>query len=1049
MEPSIPIRILENENNRRGDLFGRLMADLFVALGYEHPRLNVHKSGREVDLQAEHRLEPRRAVAECKATKYLVGGDQVNKFVGALDAESGGGDDRATTGYFISLSGFKETAVEQERQGRRTRIITLTGPQVVNELVEGRILVPKDRATEVAGRLCGELPELELDSETELLAHARGWIWAVYYVQGKHRTHCVLVHADGTLLAQALAKEVIASDWECRGGSLHELTCLNPTPPVRQGEKKVQEARAAYHRYLATECGTIQLDGLPADSEVGSRRLRLENLFVPLHLDVEVRGREESQVLERQTVGEVLAEHLRLALLAPPGGGKSTLLKRLATAYADPSRREEVPDDLPDRDWLPLFFRCRELRGLARGSFADLLEALSQRDPVRQYAAAFRAEVDRALLAGRVLLLVDGLDEISDPGDRAAFVCTLRSTLQAYPGIAMVVTSREAGFRHVAAHLAEVCTRATLSPFDADDIRRLSVAWHTEVVGDTEKVRKDAEELAASIAGNDRILRLAVNPLLLTTLLLVKRWVGRLPTRRAVLYGKAVEVLLMTWNVEGHEPLREEEALPQLCYVASAMMLEGVQKISRPRLAALLQEAREALPTELGFVQDTVEDFVHRVEERSSLLMMSGHDVEDGRLVELFEFRHLTFQEFLTARAMVEGWHSGRKDEDTLVSVLEQHVEDEEWTEVISLAAVLGGKQTERLIQRLTHRVRELHPKHSHDRHPAFLALGNCLADEAAALPVTIREAIRVLVHRAEWLGHAEFTPSLALGRFGHELRIQAGVAFFGGESDLIDAGQLLAEVVSWQALEVEGQDGSYNVGEKFLALLKSTDVLSRCEGALGLMDFSFEAAVCKYGNYFGRDSEEFRMFMAHFKHTASGYDLSILRSAVRLLQSMVFSDKLQEQFASAWALVWLGACQAQPPSSKLDVLGRLFDLWRRSPDPNLQAIAGWAVTSQPLTSRESRVRCSSIDRGDLDGVLKRYNEMKSGRDQAVVLIPAWYLRVLDDAEIARRARGLLDKLQGDLTLEPTLRDLLERLGYPAPERPRRRKGTRPRFRKL
>jgi hypothetical protein len=141
----------------------------------------------------------------------------------------------------------------------------------------------------------------------------------------------------------------------------------------------------------------------------------------------------------------------------------------------------------------------------------------------------------------------------------------------------------------------------------------------------------------------------------------------------------------MTWNTEGHEPIPEEEALPQLCWVASAMMLEGVQKVSRPRLAILLQEAREALPTELGYVRNTVDEFIQRVEDRSSLLMMTGHDVEDGRLVEFFEFRHLTFQEFLTARGMVEGWHPGRKESDTLASVLERHFEEEKWQEVIPL----------------------------------------------------------------------------------------------------------------------------------------------------------------------------------------------------------------------------------------------------------------------------------------------------------------------------------------------------------------------------
>jgi hypothetical protein len=47
-----------------------------------------------------------------------------------------------------------------------------------------------------------------------------------------------------------------------------------------------------------------------------------------------------------------------------------------------------------------------------------------------------------------------------------------------------------------------------------------------------------------------------------------------------VLYGKAIEVLLMTWNVEGHAPLDQEEVLPQLEFVAFTMMNEGEKRIS-------------------------------------------------------------------------------------------------------------------------------------------------------------------------------------------------------------------------------------------------------------------------------------------------------------------------------------------------------------------------------------------------------------------------------------------------------------------------------------
>jgi len=1003
MQTVTSIRILESDTNRRGDLFGRLMADLFVALGYDPPRLNIHKSGRELDLSADHRLESRRAIGECKATGNPIGGSDLNKFVGALDAEHD--DSKDISGYFVSLSGFTETAIEQELQRRRTRVITLDGQQVVNELIQGRILVPKERATEVAGQLRADTDHLVLDINTELLAHQRGWIWAVYYTQGKARTHFALIHSDGTPLARVIAEEVITADRDCKG-ELCNLSCLNP-PPIAgtDTDPNVSEALAAYRQYLVNECGFIQLDGLPADTDVGSRRLRLENLFVPLHLDVTAPVGREPRKVERQQVGSVLAEHRRLALLAAPGGGKSTLIKRLAVAYTDAPRRSEVSDELPKHDWLPLFFRCRELRELARGSFAELLESLSQRELVRNYATVFRGYIDRALLTGRILLLVDGLDEISDPGDRAAFVCTLRSAMQAYPQIAVVITSREAGFRHVAAHLAPICTHVTLSPFDASDIRRLSVAWHREVVGDTEKVRADAEQLADTIVRSDRIRRLAVNPLLLTTLLLVKRWVGSLPTRRAVLYGKAVEVLLMTWNTEGHDPIPEEEALPQLCYVASAMMLEGVQKISRPHLATLLQRAREALPTELGYVQGTVDQFIHRVEDRSSLLMMTGHDVEDGQLVEFFEFRHLTFQEFLTARAMVEGWHPGRQENDTLVSVLEPHFEKEEWREVIPLGAVLGGKATEALIKTLTESLEE--SETSKEKINAFGALVNCLADEAAARPETIRAAIRQLVRRGTELHHIPSTPMLVRGKYGRDLQEESERAFLSG-SDVGNSGDALLMTVWWRTVESENSAGYQHAAKQFLEMLDSSVQLTRCKGATGL------GRLC--GELLSMNQE-------------LGFYTEVLRRAGPKLVAMVYDDVTPECASGCFALEKVGAWRIWTPDKEVDLISRFFSLWQHHADPTVRNLGARAAAGQPLLSRADGRIGSSIARDEAMSLLGAYDDLDLPVEKAAALIVAFYLELVPDSDLMERARNLMDKhFVSERTAGRTLKELLEQL---------------------
>lgn len=997
------IRILEKENNKRGDLFGRLMADLFVALGYEQPRLNVHKSGRELDLTAIHRLEIRRAIAECKATAEPIGGDDLNKFVGVLDAER---DDKLPlTGYFISLNGFKETAVEQEQQ-RKNKIVTLTGTQVVDELIDGRIVIAKERATEVAGRLCGVAKKFILDTDVELLAHQRGLVWAIYYTQGKARTHFALVHSDGTPLARAIADEVIKGDRNC-GGTLYKLSCLNPEPEAEGDD--IASALAAYRQYIANECGYIQLDGLPADSDVGSRRLALENLFVPLHVDVQ----ETDKKVKRQPVGEVLSRHSRLALLAPPGGGKSTLIKRLAVAYADPARRDQVTDELPATDRLPLFFRCRELRDLARGSFAELLDALAQRESVRRHAAAFRAHVDRELLAGRALLLVDGLDEIADPGDRAAFVCTLRAAMNAYPGIAMVVTSREAGFRHVAAHVSSVCVHATLSPFDDDDVTRLTVAWHQEVLGDTEKVRNDAEALAKTIVQNDRIKRLAVNPLLLTTLLLVKRWVGSLPTRRAVLYGKAVELLLMTWNTEGHEPIPQEEALPQLCYVASAMMFDGVQKISRTRLADLLQQARAALPTELGYVKESVDQFIHRVEDRSSLLMMTGLDVEDGQLLEFFEFRHLTFQEFLTARAMVEGWYPGRKDNETLADMLESHFNQEAWREVIPLAAVLGGKATEGLILRLTDLLAGIDP--TKPVRALSTALLNCLADEAGATPQTIRRALRELVRFGSSLFHREGFSLLARGKYGADLYDEAAKAFQQEGPNLTSAADSLI-IAIWE--RTIGQGLSYlEAAERFVTMTSSSDSFTRCEGAMGA----------------GRLAWVLNDKRSELKTCAS-----TLRRALPALEQMINVHNKSENLAACYALEMLGLCDI-PDAPTAAVLARLVEIWSAGSDQTVQSLAARAIATQKLAPRETMLSCGESTRALFRGVPEQGDDERMKFAQLVV---AWYLEAVPDSQIAAQIKDF----PGNLVSSRRVHEFQTRLGVPLKKtRPARKRSAKSR----
>ena len=790
--PSAPIRLLGSTNNSRGDLFTRLTGDFFYALGYDNLMYDVAESGCEIDLQGEHRLLPRRMIAECKANAKKIGGEDLQKFVGAVALERSHRIGVPIDAFFVSLNGFRESGKKLiSKAGAQDRVVLLDGQQVIDELTRIRIVCSEAVAAERAGRCVSAsgIMDLELNG-AELIGHPVGYVWTVYYSRSKQRTHYALIHADGTPLAPKVAQEIRQADQDS-GGSLHALLYLRP--PVSDSDLASIKA-ALDHRYrqwVVAECGDIQLDGLPADADLSVLRMRLEGLFVPLKV-IFNHGTESEPHRVTHGVGSFLESHPRISILAKPGGGKTTLLKRLAVAYADTGRQTEVEDKLPARDWVPLLIRCRELKDRAHRQIRELLDDLPRHAGISGKEAEFLSEsIDDSLRTGNALLLIDGLDEISDVGARTTFVSHLRTFVAMFPSVSLVVTSREAGYRHIAGVVAGISDEVRLAPFDQDDVRRLCVAWHLQVVGDNPTVRRKSEQLALTIWQNERIRALAENPLMLTTLLVVERWVGELPTKRVDLYRESVKVLVRTWNIQGFAPMDLEETQAQLSYVACVMMNEGIQQISLPRLVKLLHEARAELQAELQFTNVSPADFIERVEYRSSLLMQTGHVQVNGELQPIYEFRHLTFQEYLAARGFVEEQYPGRDSGQSLVELLEPHFDNERWREVIPLAAVIAGRKAERLIRCLTSNCEQIqlergYPTEREVRSAPVILLRQCLLDEVQITPATVRTALRQLGRLSSEVIERRSVIRLRRGRFGDLFQEVVEEAFLGTQTTTV-----------------------------------------------------------------------------------------------------------------------------------------------------------------------------------------------------------------------------------------------------------------------
>lgn len=445
-------------------------------------------------------------------------------------------------------------------------------------------------------------------------------------------------------------------------------------------------AEATYRRLVLESCDLIHLANLPeGDRHIATRRLEVRRLYVPLRVRVEALAENrlgegditalESRLdaarhvghslLEREEnrfpIGERLASTRRLVILGDPGAGKSTLLRWLATAYLlrlkqDPEFKL-VPDvtTLPDRNWLPILIRCRDLDPDAMGEPLDdvLRHVLRKSEMEEEEAEALRAVLREKLAQDEALLLIDGLDEIADTSARIQFCEQLERIRAAFPKAPIVVTSRIVGYREMGHRIGHgfehVLVDDLLRQEKNDFVRR----W-CELTEAPERQKATAQELISDIHSTDRIERLTGNPMLLTTMALVKRKVGTLPRRRAELYWEAVHVLLNWRRAEMEDPLDAREARPQLQYLAYAMCDRGVQRLREDEVLSLLEQLRAERPQLYAVRRHDPEEFLALLERRTGILVQTGVERHLGIPVPVYEFRHLTFQEYLAARALVE-----------------------------------------------------------------------------------------------------------------------------------------------------------------------------------------------------------------------------------------------------------------------------------------------------------------------------------------------------------------------------------------------------------
>jgi energy-coupling factor transporter ATP-binding protein EcfA2 len=491
-------------------------------------------------------------------------------------------------------------------------------------------------------------------------------------------------------------------------------------PPAASFEQRL-------HDYLGREWDKVKIYGATRSGR-GDGTWRLDIAYLSLELTSSERpggdaGDEDAAPAGRR-VEEALAQQRRILLRGNAGSGKTTLLQWLTTLAA----RDELPDQLRQfKGCTPILLRLRALAraGLALPGPEEFLKASG--NPLAGFPGS-EGWVSRRMAEGRVLLLVDGIDE-APASERRRVRDWLNGLLAAYPDVRCVVTTRPSAVRE--GWLADVgFAELDLLPMSRTDVAAFIERWHTAAADGADEEQRERlagwrTVLTEAVGRKQDLGRLATNPLMCSLICALNAdRQGHLPSGRMALYDAALEMLLVRRDEErGVDPASEGLALSEaqqqalLQKLAYWLIRNGQSELSESQALSRIEHALPQMPQ----IQGDAERVLGHLKVRSGLLREPAPGAVD--------FVHRTFQDYLGAQAAIE---------EGDIPLLVDRAHEDQWEDVIRLA-VGHARPRERadLLTRVLRRA-EAEPRHA-DR--LRLLAAACL-DMAVELDPAVREAV-------------------------------------------------------------------------------------------------------------------------------------------------------------------------------------------------------------------------------------------------------------------------------------------------------------------